>query len=102
MKRYTSPLVRLFVLGLAIGLAGAGVFAATPAHKKKTCCQSRRLGKATVAAATAKSPTKRKVWVQTWDEPTYKDSTTGDKTAGEDQAIRKAAVEALGPLNEGS
>ncbi len=38
-------------------------------------------------------------WVQTWDEPTYKDSTSGDNTAGEDLVIRAAATEALGGLN---
>jgi len=38
-------------------------------------------------------------WVQTWDEPTYKDSTSGDNTAGEDVVVRAAAVEALGGLN---
>jgi cell division protein FtsI/penicillin-binding protein 2 len=65
-------------------------------HKKKPAAKV--APKATVVAATATS-TKKKVWVQTWDEPTYKDSTKGDKTEGEDPAIRKAAVEALGPLN---
>jgi len=96
MKRYTSPLVRFVVLALAIGLVGVGVFGATPVHKKKPAAKV--APKATVVAATATS-TKKKVWVQTWDEPTYKDSTKGDKTEGEDPAIRKAAVEALGPLN---
>ena len=38
-------------------------------------------------------------WVQTWDEPTYKDSTTGDNTTGEDLLVRTAAVDALGSLN---
>jgi len=38
-------------------------------------------------------------WVQTWDEPTYKDSTSGDSTAGEDPVVRAAAVDALGGLN---
>ncbi len=38
-------------------------------------------------------------WVQTWDEPTYKDSTSGDITGGEDPIVRQAAVEALGGLN---
>jgi cell division protein FtsI/penicillin-binding protein 2 len=38
-------------------------------------------------------------WVQTWDEPTYKDSTAGDRTAGEDPLVRAAAVEALAGLN---
>ena len=44
-------------------------------------------------------PPARKVWVQTWDEPTYKDSTADDKVDGEDLTVRKAAVDALGPLN---
>ncbi len=38
-------------------------------------------------------------WVQTWDEPTYKDSTSGDNTVGEDVVVRAAAVQALGGLN---
>ena len=38
-------------------------------------------------------------WVQTWDEPTFKDSTDGDSVEGEDLEVRKAAVEALGPYN---
>ncbi len=38
-------------------------------------------------------------WVQTWDEPTYKDSTSGDNTAGEDLVVREAAVQALAGLN---
>jgi penicillin-binding protein 2 len=38
-------------------------------------------------------------WVQTWDEPTYKNSTSGDNTVGEDPVVREAAVEALGSLN---
>jgi cell division protein FtsI/penicillin-binding protein 2 len=40
-----------------------------------------------------------KGWVQTWDEPTYKNSTAGDVTTGEDPVVRAAAVEALGTLN---
>src|SRR5260370_32915877 len=42
---------------------------------------------------------KKKGWVQTWDEPTYKDSTVGDRIGGEDPDIRKAAVQALGAMN---
>jgi penicillin-binding protein 2 len=34
-----------------------------------------------------------------WDEPTYADSTLGDNVDGEDLEVRRAAVEALGPLN---
>jgi cell division protein FtsI/penicillin-binding protein 2 len=34
-----------------------------------------------------------------WTEPTYADSTEGDNLDGEDLAVRRAAVEALGPYN---
>ena len=34
-----------------------------------------------------------------WTEPTYADSTAGDRVDGEDLAIRRAAVEALGSYN---
>lgn len=34
-----------------------------------------------------------------WTEPTYADSTAGDIVDGEDLAVRRAAVEALGPYN---
>lgn len=34
-----------------------------------------------------------------WDEPTFADSTLGDNVDGEDLDVRRAAVEALGPLN---
>ncbi len=51
---------------------------------------------------TSRTVTRRRtkpVWVQTWDEPTFKDSTDGDAIEGEDLEVRKAAVEALGPYN---
>jgi penicillin-binding protein 2 len=54
--------------------------------------------RAGVAASLARAP-RRRAWVQTWDEPTYKDSTIGDHTEGEDSLVRRAAVDALGPLN---
>src|SRR5579872_1401093 len=34
-----------------------------------------------------------------WDEPTFADSTLGDNVDGEDLDVRRAAVQALGPLN---
>jgi penicillin-binding protein 2 len=34
-----------------------------------------------------------------WTKPTYADSTDGDNVDGEDLAVRRAAVEALGPYN---
>ncbi len=41
----------------------------------------------------------RHVFINPWTEPTYADSTVGDNIDGEDLAVRKAAVDALGPYN---
>jgi cell division protein FtsI/penicillin-binding protein 2 len=48
---------------------------------------------------TARGRRGRHVWAQTWDEPTYANSTDGDNVDGDDLNIRRAAVEALGPYN---
>ncbi|MBV9611960.1 MAG: penicillin-binding protein [Acidobacteriaceae bacterium] len=42
---------------------------------------------------------RRHVFINPWTEPTYADSTVGDSVDGEDLAVRKAAVDALGPYN---
>ena len=51
----------------------------------------------------AKKPPKRSTGVVIpggpWKEPTYADSTFGDRVDGEDLAVRRAAVSALGPYN---
>jgi cell division protein FtsI/penicillin-binding protein 2 len=105
----TSTLVsRIITATLVVGMF-TGAYAVTPS-KKKTASKARAAkvvaarpsahrtvaSKKVVKTAAAR---KRRVWVQTWDEPTYKDSTSGDKFEGEDPLIRQAAVEALGPLN---
>jgi penicillin-binding protein 2 len=102
-------LKRTFVLVAAAGLAASAtstLFAVTtPPPVKKHRKAKPRVAVAVAAkvpvatqAAVAAGP-KKKVWVQTWDEPTFKDSTALDKTEGEDLVVRKAAVEALGPYN---
>jgi penicillin-binding protein 2 len=52
---------------------------------------------AAVAAKLSKKGKKR--WVQTWDEPTFAESASGDDPTGEDLTVRSAAIEALGPYN---
>lgn len=71
--------------------------AATKPHKK---------GGTTAAASAAKKPApktaaKRPVRARysPWTEPTYADSTIGDRLDGEDLMVRRAAVEALGRYN---
>jgi len=100
---------RAMALLLAAGLVTSAAFAVTtvpPKHhkKKKSSVISAIVAPAAVTttvkpllAASAKP--RKKVWTQTWDEPTYKDSTIEDKVDGEDLKVRKAAVDALGPLN---
>ncbi len=109
MKRFCS----LLIFALAVGVSVGSVFAVdtpTPAAAKKKKKKKAAVKKVAVATpvatavpakvgVVATARTKRKGWVQTWDEPTYKDSAAGDKTEGEDPVIRKAAVEALGPYN---
>lgn len=126
MKTYTVQIARASVLALVMGLAGAALAQTPPPtvkhhHKKKAAAVSAKAaGTAKVATATVRpaslhskagivaappaivtktaTPAK-KVYVQTWDEPTYKDSTIADKVDGEDLTIRKAAADALGPYN---
>jgi cell division protein FtsI/penicillin-binding protein 2 len=102
---------------LTIGLAAFGIIGAAhatepakPVPKKKVVAKkpaaktpAKTTAKKPVAALLKTAPAKttpiKKGYVQTWDEPTYKDSTSGDRLVGEDPDIRKAAVGALGPMN---
>jgi penicillin-binding protein 2 len=108
-----SMVFRATSLVLAAGLIASAAFAVTttttPAktHKKKKSSGITAPHAVTATAkplvATSVKPVsakpRQKGWVQTWDEPTYKDSTANDKVDGEDLNVRKAAVDALGPLN---
>jgi cell division protein FtsI/penicillin-binding protein 2 len=42
---------------------------------------------------------RKRYYYSPWTEPTFADSTAGDKIDGEDLAVRRAAVQALGPYN---
>jgi cell division protein FtsI/penicillin-binding protein 2 len=101
----------LLVCALAIGLTVSGASATTTAkHKKKKAAVKSASVTATTASATvakvsattggaSTASARKRRWVQTWDEPTYKDSAAGDFVEGDDPEIRKAAVSALGPYN---
>jgi penicillin-binding protein 2 len=125
MRHHLSAFFRLFTPVLIFALASSMAFAVTTSttakhHKKKKAVAAKSteaantlvvkpvaakplaakpLGVRPLVATTAKSASRKKVWVQTWDEPTYKDSTASDRVDGEDLGVRKAAVAALGPLN---
>jgi penicillin-binding protein 2 len=111
-------------LNIAVALVAiAGVVYAAPAHrrtvkksstakvtaastvKKSTAVRSRgrtavssRLTPATLTRRTARHARARRIY-SPWTEPTFADSTAGDRTEGEDAIVRAAAVEALGPYN---
>src|SRR5271170_4566978 len=79
--------------------------AVAPATTAKAATPAVAVAKTGVAAtagakvsATAAKPKKRG-WVQTWDEPTFAESASGDDPTGEDLTVRSAAIEALGPYN---
>jgi penicillin-binding protein 2 len=121
MKAHRFSISRALALGLlGIGLisfttgTASAITTAKKSHKKKRAAaksadlvapaavtsvsaKTARPVSAKITPVTARS--RKKVWVQTWDEPTYKDSTAGDRVDGEDLTVRKAAAEALGPLN---
>ncbi|HTA42379.1 MAG TPA: penicillin-binding transpeptidase domain-containing protein [Bryobacteraceae bacterium] len=109
-----KPVFRSIILVSAVSLAAFAALADTTAaaihhHKKKTATVAHVVTASTagttmvvkthVSTTVARATSRKKLPVQTWDEPTYKASTLEDKVDGEDLLVRKAAVDALGPLN---
>lgn len=103
-------LIRFLLILLAMAW-GTSLFAATAVKKKKKTpvrgtariAAARRISKtparrrATTALVARRSAAKRSAGA--WRVPTYADSTEGDFIDGDDLAVRRAAVDALGPLN---
>jgi penicillin-binding protein 2 len=74
--------------------------AQTTAVKAAAAKPATSTSKATlVKASPTAAKTKKRGWVQTWDEPTFAESASGDDPTGEDLTVRSAAIEALGPYN---
>jgi len=105
MKGYSFLIFRATVLVMAAALVTSAAFAVTAAPAKHHKKKSSAIAAPRAVTATAKpllvasAKPRKQVWTQTWDEPTYKDSVGNDKVDGEDLNVRKAAVDALGPLN---
>jgi cell division protein FtsI/penicillin-binding protein 2 len=75
-----------------------------PPAKKVTASRSSKTTKVSSKSTSSRSskrrrPRLRRVVYNPWKEPSYADSTEGDFIDGEDLTVRRAAVEALGPLN---
>lgn len=108
--------VRILVLLMALGLATDSFGAARhkgrkPGAVKRSASRiasSARRTKVKAVSFVAHRPashlsrlrgSRKKLWVQTWTEPTFADSTSNDRVDGEDLIVRRAAVQALGPYN---
>jgi cell division protein FtsI/penicillin-binding protein 2 len=96
---------RLFTLFLLLACGATWLQAVTVQKKKKHAAK-----KAVIATNVALSipaarpvsvarPRSKKIYDSPWRSPTYADSTGGDNVDGEDLLVRRAAVQALGPLN---
>ena len=72
--------------------------AAVPAAKPALSVHSTTVHKPAPIAHVTVVATRKKA-VSPWKSPTFGDSTEGDFIDGEDLAVRRAAVDALGPLN---
>lgn len=114
-------LTRFVILLLSLYLLPASSFGVTAGvttgvskkkHKKKTTLQvakpitkppnaakTLRRHKAISSHANSFIPTGGHAGSGPWTEPTFADSTVGDKIDGEDLVVRRAAVDALGPYN---
>lgn len=103
---------RASVLAIACTFLSFGLIAQTSGtsqtsqhKKKKTHHRRTTTGTATVTRVSTTSTAAthrrhhRRLYQGNWTEPTYADSTVGDNVDGEDLAVRRAAVEALGPFN---
>lgn len=69
--------------------------------RKSAATQPSKKARTTASAATKTTAAKRPVRIRysQWTEPTYADSTIGDRLDGEDLTVRRAAVDALGRYN---
>src|SRR5712691_7430090 len=70
---------------------GSSLLQAVTLQKKRKSVRS--------SAAVTRSSTAKKIASGPWRAPNYADSTEGDNVDGDDLTVRRAAVEALGPLN---
>ncbi len=82
-------MIRITGLLIALSLAAA---AATPTRRPIPRSSSQKGAKKSLTKRTTRSK-------GIWREPNFADPTLGDNVDGEDLVVRRAAVEALGPLN---
>ena len=98
-KSRPSALIRVFLVLFALAWT-SNLFAVTSTKKKKKSTHGVVAKTAAMNVVSSKSRARKKaVSSGPWRVPTYADSTEGDFIDGEDLTVRRAAVDALGPLN---
>ena len=102
------PRLFLFRFALIFAVTTSLCFGATPKkrrhHKSVTNAKRKTTRRAPVRGTATRvvrqgAPAAPIIRGGPWTEPTFADSTAGDIVDGEDLAVRRAAVEALGPYN---
>jgi cell division protein FtsI/penicillin-binding protein 2 len=110
LMAYRKMSCGLGYLALALAVLAGGVALGDTAPQKKKTKKSPAIqakqqtgvsAKATPAALTRRTARRSRVRhiFSPWTEPTYANSTDGDRVEGENLVVRQAAVEALGPYN---
>jgi cell division protein FtsI/penicillin-binding protein 2 len=108
-----TPFARFIILLLSVFLISGLCFGLTPKKRNKKKSNPMVAKPITKPPNAARELRKRKrprhansfvpvggrVGSGPWKEPTFADSTIGDKIDGEDLVVRRAAVDALGPYN---
>ncbi len=117
-------MVRILVVLSALGLLSSSAFGSTRHKAKKAIARkvthssarssgrtggvNRRAKVQRASFGTAHNPSshlarlrasRKRFIFNPWTEPTFADSTSGDRVDGEDLIVRRAAVQALGPYN---
>jgi penicillin-binding protein 2 len=89
------------VIVLFSTVLASNLLALTPVKKKKKPLATKTVAMNLVSSRTkiSRTKTKRVVAIGPWRVPNYADSTEGDFIDGEDLAVRRAAVDALGRMN---
>lgn len=100
LKHRQCILIRTALLLFVFAFGSNSLLAISPVKKRKfSRLASRRAFTRNVSMSLAAHPHSRRVFGGPWRVPNYADSTDGDYIDGEDLTVRRAAVDALGPLN---
>ena len=91
--------LRLAALSAVCCLLAGNLSALTSKKKKKHAHTTSQAAATVTQVSTTRQLRRHRARYSPWTEPTYADSTAGDNVDGEDLAVRRAAVEALGQFN---